>query len=276
MSLASARGREAVCGQWLATLLLVAASSARAACQTPWLALDAGIEGSRWEETGSLGYTLVNESGTLRSVSLSLGTACDGFDGLVRVLRASGHRGYEGVTSVNAPVRTRSEIEQYGVELQGFVPLSAHWSGAGRAALRRTDREIIGVGRVQGYPERFVNAEVAAGARFAMAPGADWHWSAVVWLGAGPPGRLELRLPGTDPAELRLGASRSLELDLQAQGALAAPGWQWQARLTHRREEWQAGEPQVVTRQGVPVAGAVQPATRQSAWRLQAGLRIDF
>jgi hypothetical protein len=234
------------------------------------------VEESRWQETGSTGRRLVSERGTLRGVSLSLGMRCDGFDGLVRVLRASGSRDYDGVTSANAPIRTRSDVEQSGVELQGFVPLGANWSGGGRTTLRRTDREIIGVGRVQGYSERFVNADLAVGARFAMAPGAAWSWAALAWLGVGPPGRVDLRLPGTDSAELRLGASRSLEFELQAKGALAAPGWQWQARLVHRREKWQAGEPQVITRQGVPVAGAVQPATRQSAWRLQAGLRFDF
>jgi len=260
----------------LVALLLSAASSYCAACQAPWLALGPGVEDSRWEESGSQGGRLVNESGTLRGLSLSLGARCEGFDGFVRVLQASGSRDYEGVTSTNAAIRTRSEIEQYGVELQGFVPLGAHWSGAGRAALRRTDREIAGLGRVQGYPERFFNAELAAGARLAAAPGAALNWTAIAWLGAGPPGRLELHLPGTDAAELRLGASRSLEFELQMQGAMPAAGWQWQARLVHRREKWQVGEPQVITRQGVPVAGAVQPATRQSALRLQAELRLDF
>lgn len=297
---ARARGRQGACRQWRAALVLAvpvlagsmltvpalaAAPPAGAACGAPWLALDAGVQDSRWQETGSQGRTLVSESGTLRGVSLSLGARCDGFDGLVRVRQASGSRLYEGVTSTNAPIRTRSEIEQHAVELQGFLPLDTLWSGwsgwsaAGRAALRRTDRRIIGVGRVQGYPERFIHAEVGFGARLAMAPGADWNWTATAWLGAGPPGRLDLHLPGTDPAKLRLGASRSLEFELQAQGALdalVAQGWQWQARLAHRREQWRAGEPQVITRQGVPVAGAVQPATRHSAWRLQFGLRFDF
>jgi len=271
-----ARGRGGACGPLLGTLLLAAASPAGAACQAPWLALGPGVEDSRWQESGSHGRTLVSETGTLRGLSLSLGARCEGFEGQLRVLQASGSRDYEGVTSSNAPIRTRSEIEQYGVEVQGFVPLGTRWSGAGRAALRRTDREIASVGRVQGYPERFFNAELAAGARFAAAPGAAWNWAAVAWLGAGPPGRLELRLPGTDAAELRLGASRSLEFELQVRGALGAPGWHWQARLLHRREEWQVGEPQVITRQGVPVAGAAQPATRQSASRLQAELRFDF
>lgn len=276
MSRGATRGRERVCGSWLVVVLLLVAAPAGAVCQAPWLALGPGVEDSRWQETGSQGRTLVEESGTLRGVSLSLGARCEGFDGLVRVVQASGSRDYEGVTSANAPLRTRSDIDQYGVELQGFVPLGAHWSAAGRAALRRIDREIAGVGRVQGYPERFFNAELAAGARFATAPGAPLSASAAGWIGGGPPGRLELQLPGFDPAELRLGSSRSLEFELQAQDAGAAPGWHWQARLGFRREKWQAGETQVITRNGVPVAAAVQPATRQSTLRLQADLRFDF
>lgn len=276
MSRGGARGRERVRGTWLAVILLMAGAPVVAECQAPWLAFGVGVEDSRWKETGAQGRTLVQESGTLRGVSLGLGARCEGFDGLVRMVQAGGSRDYQGLTSANAPLRTRSDIEQYGVDLQGFVPLGTHWSAAGRAALRRIDREIASVGRVRGYPERFFNGELAAGARFATAPGAVLNGSAVAWLGVGPPGRLELQLPGADPAQLRLGPSRSVEFELEMRDAGAAPGWHWQARLAYRLENWQAGEAQVITRNGVPVAAAVQPATRQSGLRLHAELRFDF
>jgi hypothetical protein len=268
------RGR--VGGSLLAATLLAAGAPAAADCPAPWVALGAGVEKSRWEETGSQGRRLVEESGTLRGASVSLGARCGGFDGLVRVAQAVGSRDYDGVTSANAPLRTRSDIGQFGVDFRGFVPLATHWSAAGRAVLRRIDREIASVGRVQGYRERFSNAELAAGARVATEPGAALSGSVVAWLGVGPPGRMELRLPGFDPAELRLGASRSLEFELQAGDARVAPGWHWQTRLGYRRERWQAGESRVLTRNGVPAAAAVQPTTLQSALRLQAELRLDF
>ena len=110
MTCARARGRERVCGPLLAVLVLGAAASADAACQAPWLAFGAGVEDSRWEETGSQGRTLVNESGTLRGVSVSLGASCEGFDGLVRLVQGTGSRDYEGVTSTNTPIRTHSDV----------------------------------------------------------------------------------------------------------------------------------------------------------------------
>jgi hypothetical protein len=132
VSLAGARRREGLCGLWLAVLAALvpaAAPAAGAACRAPWLALDAAVEESRWQETGSAGRRLVSERGTLRGVSLSLGMRCDGFDGLVRVLRASGSRDYDGVTSANAPIRTRSDVEQSGVELKAL----SRWAQTGRA-----------------------------------------------------------------------------------------------------------------------------------------------
>lgn len=280
MNDASACGRARARGWVLAgpcLLLCVSpAAPAVAACQPPWLTLGLGVEHSRWEETGATGRRLVKETGTLRGPALALGARCDGFDGLVRVTQARGSRDYEGLTSSQVPARTRTDIGQWAAELQGFVPLGAAWAGAGRAGLRGVDREIASVGRVQGYAERFSNAELAAGARYATEQGAPVQWTAIGWLGAGPPGRLELQLPGGDEAELRLGASRSVEFELQAQGKALAPGSSWQARLTYRRERWEAGESQVITRQGVPVAAAMQPATRQSALRLHAEWRFDF
>jgi hypothetical protein len=276
VSLARTRRRAPACGLALVILSLSGAAQAGVVCAAPWLALGAGAQGSRWKETSAQGQTLVKENGTLYGPAVTIGTLCGGFEWVLLVARASGDRDYEGVTSANAPLRTQSAIKQQVVELQGFVPLDANWSGAGRVGLRWVDREIASVARVQGYREQFFSASLDVGLRFAWLQSAPVRWGVSAWLGAGPPGRVDLQLPRADAAELRLGASRSAAFELQAQGESLEPGWHWQARLGYRQERWSAGPAQVIYRQGVPVAGAAQPATRQSALELNAGLWFDF
>ena len=196
--------------------------------------------------------------------------------GFTEFTDARGDRDYEGLTSTHVPVATNSRISQWGIEISGLAPVAAGWAAGGRIGLHRIDRDIASAGRAQGYPERFRFGELALGARLALADSPGLRLAALAWLGAGPAGRMTLQLPNADAAELRLGGSRSLALELLALGAAGVPGWHWQARLGHRREQWAAGPAQVITRQGIPVAGAVQPATRQSTLDLQAGLRFDF
>ena len=60
---------------------------------------------------------------------------------------------------------------------------------------------------------------------------------------------------------LRLGSSRLLALDLLLDGGKTAeqPGWAWQAGLTYRYEQHQAGPAQTLVRNGTPVGSAAQP-----------------
>lgn len=245
-----------------------------------WLGASAAVERSRWQEFDAQGGALVHEQGNLHGGGLLLGWRCAGVDWQAEWVQVGGSRAYRGVSSTGAPIRTASEVQRQTASLTGWLPLSERWSAGARLGARRLDREIAGVGAVQGYPEYFEEWQGAVGARFALLPGSASILTAQTWLGAGPGGRMTLRLPRADPTTLKLGNSRLVELGLTWQGDLAAaavaPGWQWWLRLLYRQERFDAGPATAVLRNGVIVGGAAQPETHQSTSGLQAGLLYRF
>jgi hypothetical protein len=245
-----------------------------------WLGVGADIERSRWQEFDAQGASLVQEQGDLQGGGLVLVGLGLGAEWRAEWLQVSGHRDYQGVSSAGAPIHTTSQVQRQTASLAGWVPLAGHWSAGARLGVRRLDRDIASVGAVRGYPERFEDWQVSAGAGYALLRGPASTLSATAWLGAGPGGRSTLQLPQADPTTLRLGSSRLLELGLTWQGDLAAatgvPGWQWWVQGLYRQERFGAGPATVVLRNGVIVGAAAQPETRQTTGALRAGLLYAF
>ncbi|MBL8351976.1 MAG: hypothetical protein JNL87_16900 [Burkholderiaceae bacterium] len=258
---------------------MLACSGAAIACSDAWWSAAAGPERSEWQEIAAQGRTLVREAGTLGTVALAAGGRCSGWLGSARWAGARGTRAYQGVTVANAPIETLSTISRHRLELDALRPFGAMLSAGARVAYQHTLREIADVGRVRGYPERFSQWEFAAGAEARLVDRPALRLSAQLWLGAGPPGRLELELPNADPAVLRLGSSRSQQFGIDLQGGLPAAGavgWQWQLQAASRRDTTAAGPAQVILRQGLPIGGAAQPETRQTGRWLRIGVQHGF
>lgn len=253
--------------------------AALAECSLPVPALDAGVWHSRWEEFNAQGRKLLREEGTLQTQGLSLGSDCGAMHWTGRISQVKGWRGYDGVSSTAMPLQTSSKIEQQQAKLVVLREISQTWSLGASLGYRRIQRDIAGVGLVEGYPERFDDWQAAAGLRYALA---DWHGLQVVaeaWLGAGPKGSMLLRLPHADPATLRLGPSRMVQLGLQIGGKLSGgltDRWGWQLRLDQVAERFAAGAGQAIFRNGLLIGGAAQPETHQSALSLLGVLRWDF
>jgi len=252
---------------------------ALADCSLPALTLDAGVWHSRWEEFNAQGRKLLREEGALQTQGLSLGSDCGAMHWTGRISQVNGLRAYQGVSSNDMPLQTSSKIEQQQARLVVLREVSEAWSLGASLGYRRIQRDIAGVGLVEGYPERFDDWQAAAGLRYALA---DWHGlkvSAEAWLGAGPKGSMLLRLPHADPATLHLGSSRMVQLGLQIGGKLAGgvtDRWGWQLRLDQVAERFAAGAGQAIFRNGILIGGATQPETQQSALSLLAVLRWVF
>ena len=267
----------------LAVACLSGAAVAGPLCGAPVLALDGGVQRSHWEEFNAQGRSLLREDGTLQVLGLSLGSDCSGVRWSARVGHAQGTRSYQGVTTLDAPIQTASRIEQTLGQIEALSPVGRNCSLGGRLGYRRIARDIAGVGDVLGYPERFADWQAAAGLRCTVAQSPALMLTLETWLGAGPQGTLLLRLPQADPATLRIGGSRLVQLGAQVGGRLATPGlaarqdaWTWQARLDYVAERFAAGASQAIFRNGVLVGAAAQPATRQSALRLEGALQYHF
>lgn len=253
--------------------------AALADCSLPVPALDAGVWRSRWEEFNAQGRKLLREEGALQTQGLSLDSDCGAMHWTGRISQVKGWRNYDGVSSTDMPLQTNSKIEQQQARLVVLREVAEAWSLGASLGYRRIQRDIAGVGRVEGYPERFDDWQAAAGLRYALA---DWQGLKVVaeaWLGAGPKGSMLLRLPHADPATLRLGPSRMAQLGLQVSGKLAgglADRWGWQLRLEQVAERFAAGAGQAIFRNGILIGGAAQPEIHQSALSLLGVMRYSF
>ena len=240
---------------------LPCAAALAADCQPPVLGALAGVERSHWQERDAQGASLLHERGTLRLVGLEAGSHCSGVDWSARWTLARGERDYDGRTTAQAPFQTVTRIEAQHLAAQAWAPIHPAWALGAQLGYRHIDRDIAGRGNVLGYPERFGYWQAALGARYQAALGEQLRLTASAWQGGGPRGRVQLDLPRADPVTLRLGSSRLLALDLLLDGGKTAeqPGWAWQAGLTYRYEQHQAGPAQTLVRNGTPVGSAAQP-----------------
>jgi hypothetical protein len=264
-------------------LTLAGAASANAPagfdCNAPALGASTGVTRSVWEEASATGRRLVREQGTLTRYGISADGACGAWQWRLALARSTGQRAYDGVSTTNFPIQTTSDLTITDASAQIWAHSLQNWSAGMRLNQRRLDRRIAGTGPVLGYPERFSYWQAAAGLRreLALAPG--WVVSAEGWLGGGPGGTLDLRLPNADAAELKLGKSRLAEIGLQIESP-ALPvhltGWSWHARADYQWQRMAAGDANVITRNGIPIGGAAQPETVQKALALSAGVRYRF
>jgi hypothetical protein len=260
------------------TAALLGTAGPLAAC-TWSTGLEAGVQDSRWRETDDQGRTLLHERGTLAATQLAVEARdCRLGEASARLSLAGGSRRYDGRTSAGNALTTRSDVREQGLTLQ-VLPWAWGAPGSGatvhagaRLRWQRSERDIRSTATALGYPERHqrLQAALVLGAH-GSGPASGWHWRAELAAGGGPAGRMEVSLPGYDPATLKLGSSRLLMARLHIGGALA-PGWSWQLAVEHDRERRSAGEPTALRRQGQVVGGVLQPASREAATRLVAGL----
>lgn len=260
-------------------LALTAAAGGAAAC-TLDAALEAAPWASRWREVDAQGRTLVREHGTLTHAAAQLtGQACAWGPWSARLTAEHGDRDYDGQTNSGMTLSTRSRLQQQGLALQGLPWGNDHWRLGARLRWQRVNRDIQSTATASGYPERFDTLQAALVLALTGALGRmPVTWNVELAAGGGPAGRMRLQLPGYDAATLRLGSSRLLQADAQLQGPLgtADSGWQWQAGLHASSERASAGPVQALTRNGLVVGGASQPATRQQSLGLSAGIVHRF
>ena len=266
--------------RWAVSVCLIVLPSVVAAadCGAPGLGALAGAERSQWEEFDAHGKSLVREQGTLKVVGLQVAGQCRTLDWSAHWTLSRGERDYDGVTSTQAPFQTQSRVQAQHLAVQAWLPVHAGWSMGSQLGYRHAERDIAGQGNVLGYPERFGYWQAALGARYQAALGERVHLTASAWLGGGPGGRVKLDLPSADPVTLNLGSSRMLALGVELEGGEAAtqPGWSWQAGMSFRREQTNAGTSKVLVRNGIPVGAALQPHFVQRHWGGTARVTYRF
>lgn len=238
-----------------------------------------GVASSRWHEQDAQGRTLVRERGQLPTLGLQASTTCGAWTFAGHAALTGGQRGYDGVDSRGAALHTHSDLHDLHLTMDLLRAITPDAAVGVRLGHREIRRDIRGTGSVLGYPERFRYAQVALGARHVWRLTPALQLGVSGWLGGGPGGHMDLRLPTADAARLTLGASRYAQATLRLEntpGADAPPQWHWGVELDWRHERLRGGPVTTLVRNGAPVGGAAQPATRLSQLSLQATLRRPF
>lgn len=261
------------------TLLAVSGAVFAQDCSAPEIGAVAGADQSRWYEYGAQGARLVKEDGRLWRTGIRAALSCATLEWSFDWLHNAGRRDYEGFTNTRVPVRTVTHIDADELSLAVLHPFTAGATAGLRLGLSDIDRTIESTGLAVGYPERFRYWSAAVGGRYTWALGEGLGAAVHGWVGGGPAGRLRVDLPGADPAELRLGSSRLLEMGIRIGSGSPrsrSGGWSWAAGLTFRDETMRAGEPQVLRVGSVPVGVAAQPRTTQRTLALFAIASFAF
>jgi hypothetical protein len=260
-----------------AGLAAVAPAGAQALCSRPEIGLSVAALRSQWREQDERGRRLVEEDGTLTGLGLRAALQCRPWVFGLQLAQARGQRRYDGVDSRGAPVVSSSRLVHSESTLEALLPAIEPVLLGGRLRVQQIERDIAGVGAALGYPESFRYWQAQVGARSTFALAAGLQLSLDGWIGAGPSGRVAVRLPYADPVTLPLGPSRAAELGLQLLSSAPSPiqggaGWGWRMGLQWTLQDIGAGSARPLMRNGAVVGGAAQPAIRQQSWAISLGI----
>lgn len=260
-----------------ATVIGAAPAGADAPCTQPEIGLSIAVLQSRWREQDERGRDLVQESGTLPQLGLRAALHCRPWVLGLQLSQARGTRGYDGVDSGGAAVRSSSRLAHTELKLEAWLPVAEPLLLGGRLVAQQIDRNIASAGAVLGYPERLRYWQAQAGGRaaFGLAPGVQLALDG--WLGGGPGGNVAVRLPHADPLTLGLGRSGAAQLGLQLSSSAPTSvdrgvAWGWRMRLQWTVQAIDAGNARPLMRNGAVVGGAAQPRIQQSSWELRLEL----
>ncbi len=215
----------------------------------------------------------MREQGVLTGAAAAASWQCGNTTLLGTLTHVEGTRAYDGQTNRQTPLSTTTRARTDEFMFTGWIPVAPRWELGGQLRYQDTLRDIASTPMALGYPERFAYWQGALGARFQAEVPLALSVRLSGWAGAGPRGRLNVRLPQSDPLTLPLGSSMLAQVRIElAPSQGEATAWQWQVHATYTRDLLRAGPVRGVTRNGIVLGGASQPRTLQQ----QAGVGVTL
>ena len=208
-------------------------------------------------EYATNGKLLVRESGVLPG---SLATASIGCDKWVFGLEASSNAGnsdYAGQSSLGAPLQTTSNNSDSSVAGSVYWRVTEAFLIGSELTQRHTNREIVGIAGVAGYPEQYDRILARIGSRWSV-PSALGHWTLAGSVSLYGDQSMRLTLPGKDALTLRFDEPQQWELSVSWRKALSNSVY---LLASYRYINTEVGQSRygVVTSGGNPVGIAYQP-----------------
>ena len=228
-----------------------------AACLSPVLTAQAGIEKNVWQEFSDNGKQLVHEQGNLPFLALAGHASCDFGTLTLRGATTQGVRNYLGVSNTGTPLSTQSTLSTSELIIRYSYAINSQFEPFISVGISNSKRDINYSGLVLGYPEEFRMYPAQIGIRWRPTL-YDNRLTLTAYGGRALYPQVKVLLPGRDVLTLDLGhvlkagLSAELELGVFAKGQFVLIT---QLDRTHIAK----GVARTVTRNGVPTGVANQP-----------------
>lgn len=265
-----------LCG---ATSQATETAAADALCHDHEITVSVGPVQNRLQEHDRSGEPLLTERGQLMKAGAAWRATCGHWALHLYASRAAGHRFYTGVTNLQEPVETTSEIRTHELDAQLWHAWGHAWALGARYLWRTSDRDLKSVGPVQGYLERYHQTALALGLQHTLDFASHGRVQSRFWIGSGLQGHLHVTLPGMDAALLPLGRMHYWAAGVQWSGCRTGAteaGWLCEVAMDYQSERSLRSAAQAIYRNGVLRASASQPATRQQSLTFKLGAHYRF
>ena len=239
------------------------------------LALTGGVWGGQWRENLIGSSRQVYERANLPVVAIELNRATHKDQVKLQLNSSYGNSSYDGWTSTGQAVMSSSDLELRCAQIEYQWKLSPDLGWGFRAEHELFKRQINGVAAVRGYLEEYTRSSLLVGGTKVIQFSAGNSLNLALWYGGGDGNKFRLTLDPYEPATVKLGSTRKMDVSATWQTPLdrhEQSKWDFIGQLAFKRSETEQSEVGVLKNQSRFVGTFIQPSTESSGWQLTMGI----
>ena len=243
------------------------------------LALTGGVWSGKWQENLSGSSRHVYERATLPVVALELNRYTANDNVKFRLNSSYGKSIYDGWTSTGQAIMSTSDLDMLGAQVEYQWKLSPDLAWGFRAEHELFSRQINRVAAIKGYLEEYTRSSLLVGGTKIIQFSGGASLNLAAWYGGGEGHKMRLKLDPYEPATVRLGSTRKMDVSATWQAPLDRtdqPKWDFIGQLAFNRSETGQSEVGDLKNQGRSVGTFIQPSTESSGWQLTIGIACTW
>lgn len=239
------------------------------------LGFTAGVWDSHWQEnlSGSSRHVYERASLPIVAIETTRNTANDTLK--FRLQSSQGKSNYDGWTSAGQAIRSTSDLEMLGAQVEYQWKLSPDIAWGFRAEHELFSRQINGVAAIKGYLEEYTRTSILVGVTKTIQFSGGNSLNLAAWCGGGEGHQMRLTLDPYGPATVKLGNTRQMDVSATWQAPInrsEQSPWDFMAQLAFKRSESGQSDVGDLTNQGRSVGTFIQPSTESSRWQVTIGI----
>ena len=239
------------------------------------LALTGGVWGSKWQENLSGSSRHVYERANLPVVAIEINRNTANNNVKFRLNSSYGKSIYDGWTSTGQAIMSTSDIDMRGAQVEYQWKLSPNLAWGFRAEHELFSRQINDVAAIKGYLEEYTRSSLLIGGTKAIQFSGGNSLNLAFWFGGGEGHKMRLKLDPYEPATVKLGSTRKLDVSATLQAPLDRSDqsrWDFIGQLAFKRSETGQSEVGDLKNQGRSVGTFIQPSTEINGWQVTIGI----